>query len=135
MGRSKKQRIMRHIEKSAQAGRIEVVNHRTGKREMVDIQNLKRPMDLTVDQCREYAAARVGVNLRNAKHPLHHLTADGTIVTPDPTLEYYLSRLSEEHRKQFYAVYGPTPEQEVAAPKAVAVNRKYYGRDMYEGLL
>ena len=78
---------------------------------------------------------RVTINSRETKHPFHHKTADGTIVTSDPTLEYLLSRLSEEERKQFLEIYAPTPEQEAQAPKAIPVNRKYYGEDPYEGLL
>ena len=73
------------------------------------------------------AALRAQLNLRETKHPYHHKTADGTIVTPDPILEYLVSRLSAEQRRRFYEIYAPTLEQEAQAPKAVPVNRMYYG--------
>ena len=89
-------------------------------------------MDLPVQ---ELAALRAQLNLRETKHPYHHKTADGTIVEPDPALEYFLSRLSAEQRRQFYEVYAPTLEQEAQAPKAVPVDRMYYGLNPYEGLI
>lgn len=81
------------------------------------------------------AVLRAQLNLRETQHPYHHKTADGTIVEPDPTLEDMLSRLSAEQRRQFYQVYAPTLEQERQAPKAVPVNRLYYGFNPYEGLI
>ena len=81
------------------------------------------------------AALRAQLNLHETQHPYHHKTVDGTIVAPDPTLEYMLSRLSAEQRRQFYQVYAPTLEQEAQAPKAVPVDRMYYGFNPYEGLV
>lgn len=140
MAKSKKQKqaaMMRGLRQAAQSGYIPIVNHRTGKKEMVRAEDFrstyKTPFQFSDDECREMAAGRVGVNLRETQHPFHHKTADGTIVTPDPTLEYFLSRLTDEQRKQFHEVYGPTPEQEAQALQAVPVNRMYYGQDMYEG--
>jgi len=115
-----------------------IQDSRTGQVKMVsakELQSYRTPFDLSEDECREAATERVTLNLRKTKHPFHHQTADGTIVTPDPTLEYYLSRLSEEERKQFLEIYAPSPEEEAQAPKAVPVDRTYYGDDMYEGRL
>jgi hypothetical protein len=142
MAKAKKHKqaaMMRGLRQSAQSGYIPLVHRRTGKKEMVSAEELKEtskmPMQFSDEECREMAAGRVGLNLSETNHPFHHKTADGTIVTPDPTLEYFLSRLSKEQRQQFHEVYDPTPEQEAAAPHAVPVDRMYYGYDMYEGLM
>ena len=139
MTNQKKRRIMRGLERSARMGRLPIQDARTGKVKMVSTKDLERDykdiLEYSEEECREYAVTRVAHNLRHAGHPFHHKTADGTIVAPDPTLEYCLSRLSEEKRKQFLDIYAPTPEQEAQAPKAVPVNRTYYGFNMYEGLL
>jgi hypothetical protein len=42
---------------------------------------------------------RLELNLRNTGHPFYHKTADGTIVEPDPTLEYLLSIISAVDRE------------------------------------
>ncbi len=133
MAKKKKQQIMRGLRQSARTGRVQIKDVRTGRTEMVNVNDIQDALDFSEEQCREAAIMRVTLNLRKTQHPFHHKTADETIVTPDPTLEYYLSRLSEEKRKQFLEIYAPTPEQEAQAPKAIPVNRKYYGQDMYEG--
>jgi|SRR5579859_1003008 len=133
MTRQKKQRLMRSLSKAARAGIVPVQIKGTGKTELMKIKDLQSVLDLPTDECREFAVMRVGHNLKQTKHPYHHKTADGTIVTPDPTLEYLLSRLSEEQRQEFHAIYDLTPEQEANALKALPVDRKYYGHDMYEG--
>jgi len=103
---------------------------------MVSTKELERDykdiFEYSEEECRESAVARVTHNLRHAGHPFHHKTADGTIVTPDPTLEYLLGRLSSEKQQQFRDLYTPTPEQEAQAPEAIPVNRTYYGFDMYK---
>lgn len=119
--------------KNQQRLKVWTQNFRTGRTERVDADKLKGPLDLSDDECREIAVMRVTLNLREAKHPFHHKTGSGVIVTPDPTLEYYLGRMSEEKRKQFYEIYTPTPAQEAQAPNAIPVNRKFYGHDPYEG--
>src|SRR5437764_9809489 len=133
MTRQKKQRLMRSLRKAASTGITPVQIKGTGKTELMKIKDLKTVLDLAADECREFAVMRVGHNLQETKHPYHHKSADGTSVTPDPTLEYLLSRLSEEQRQEFHALYDPAPEQEANAPKAIPVDRKYYGSDMYEG--
>lgn len=59
------------------------------------------------------AMYRIAANLRDTGHPFHHLTADGTVVDADPTLEYALSR--------------------IPALPAVPVDRRHYGFDPYAG--
>lgn len=131
--KKQKQQLMRSLKRSARIGQVAVFNKSTGKRETVNVRDIQGVLQYTDEECREYAIARVALNLRKTKHPFHHETALGVIVDSDPTLEYCLSRLSEEQRTQFHAIYAPTPEQEAHAPKAVPVDHKFYGEDMYEG--
>ena len=139
MAKQKKQRIKRKelvnsLKQAARSGQIDIVDVRTGTHEKVNVEDIKGVFQLSEDESREYAVQRVTLNLKATKHPYHHKTATGVIVASDPTLEYLLSKLSEEKLKQFHAIYAPTPEQEAQAPNAVPVNRMYYGQDMYEGL-
>jgi hypothetical protein len=100
MAKQKKQRLMRSLRQqgrhAARTGQVRVQDARTGKIEMVNVEDIRTALDLSADECREAATRRVTLNQRETMHPFHHKTADGTIVTPDPTLEYYLSRLSQE---------------------------------------
>ena len=132
---SKKQQLMRSLRKSALSGRVEVRDVHTGKKDVMNVKELHTVLALSADECREFAVMRVTHNLKETKHPYHHKTAVGVIVAPDPTLEYLLSRLTEEQLQQFHEIYDLTPEQEAQASEAIPVNRKYYGHDMYEGLL
>lgn len=95
---------------------------------MVDIRQVIMPPDMTVSEVRMAVVFRLQDNLEATKHPLHHLTANGAIVDPDPTLEYLLSRLPESEQKELLAKWRPSPN----APKAIPVNRKFYGVDPYE---
>lgn len=54
---------------------------------------------------------RIKQNLAQTGHPMHHKTADGTIVDLDVTLEHWINQLK------------PLP--------SVPVNRKHYGFDLY----
>lgn len=38
---------------------------------------------------------RMHLNIEHTGHPFHHLTAEGTIVDADPTLEYRIAHLSD----------------------------------------
>lgn len=67
--------------------------------------NLRDPKNV-----RKLVLMRMEINMRETGHPFHHLTADGTVVDADPTLEVWLSRLTD------------------AAP-TVPVNRMFYGFD------
>ncbi len=129
MAKNKKQRNFHGLK------RIPAKDVRSGQVVMMPLSQIHSVQELPADECREFAVMRVTLNLKETRHPFHHKAADGTIVTPDPTLEYLLSRLSEEQRKQFLEIYTPSPEQEAQAPRAVAVDRKHYGEDPYAGLL
>ena len=99
---------------------------------MIPISEITLPHQMDVNACRAAAVARLSCNLVETQNPFHHLTANAAIVDPDPTLEYYLGRLPEEERQDIRARWEkliiPT------APKAIAVNRRYYGHDPYERL-
>lgn len=74
---------------------------RTGEtREMVqvrptpeNIHSFQMKEDTPDDQCRLALDSRCQHNLNKTGHPFRHKAADGTIVTPDPTISYYLGRL------------------------------------------
>lgn len=75
---------------------------------------------------------RLATNYADTGHPYHHLTADGTVVDTDPTLEYAIARLSASS-----ALERDDPRQAFAnvslahAKPAIPVNRMFYGFDMY----
>jgi|GEM_PF-2802103 len=80
--------------------------------------------------------ARIAMNLRDTKHPLHHKTVNGTIVDHDPTLEHLLSneQLSFEDRQALlHKIDTLKPGPEVQIPKVVPVDRMFYGFDPYKG--
>lgn len=97
---------------------------------MVDLRTITYPWQMTDAQCETMLANRLMMNLAETGHPFHHKTANGPIVEPDPTQEYYLSRLSPE--KQKHIREGWLTRVLPDAPKAIPVNRKYYGHDPYE---
>ena len=127
MAKNKKRRNFQGLK------RVPAKEVRSGQVVMMPLSQIHPITELSADGCREMAVMRVTINVQETQHPFHHKAADGTIVTPDPTLEYLLSRLSEEQRKQFHEIYAPSPEQEAQVPKAVPVDRNYYGVDPYEG--
>jgi len=106
---------------------------RKARFENVPVDQIVWPWDMTIEECKQMAIGRVITNTHETGHPYHHKTANGVIVTPDPTLDYYISRLSEEQQTRFRDIYTPTPEQEASAAKAFPVNRTFYGHDMYKG--
>jgi hypothetical protein len=97
---------------------------------MVDVRTITYPWQMTDAECEMMLANRIMMNLAETGHPFHHKTASGVIVEPDPTQEYYLSRLSPE--KQEHIRTGWLTRVSPDAPKAMPVNRKFYGSDPYE---
>lgn len=110
-----------------QQRRAQARNERVG---MVNLNDITWPQQMTEQECRMMLTMRLMDNLRETRHPFHHLTVSGVIVEPDPTLEYYLSRLPEAEqesiRKNWFTRIQPD------ALKALPVNRKYYGIDPFE---
>jgi hypothetical protein len=82
------------------------------------------------EECEMMLLLRLPQNVLETGHPFHHLTASGVIVEPDPTLEYYMSRLSAEKQERIRT--GWAEQVQLDAKKPIPVNRKYYGRDPYE---
>jgi hypothetical protein len=72
---------------------------------------------------RIYLALRMALNLKNTGHPFHHMTADGTIVDTDPTLQQAMLRLGPDDRP-------PIPPYDPAGVlPTVPINRMFYGFD------
>lgn len=96
----------------------------------IPLKDLTMPNQLTGEQCKWAAEQRMQLNMVDTGHPWHHLTANGVIVEPDPTLEYLLNRIPTPERAPMLEKWKeriiPT------APKAKPVNRKFYGFDPYE---
>lgn len=133
MAKRKKQQLTQSLRQFASKEQEEIFDAHTGRRETIKVKDIRGVLEFSEDECREVASWRVKLNLRETKHPFHHKTASGVIVTQDPTLEYLLSRLPEAEQQQFREIYSPTPEQEAQALEAFPVNRKYYGFDPFEG--
>ena len=97
--------------------------------EMIDLQKIKHPWQLSSEEIQTEMAMRLLLNLAETGHPFHHLTASGAVVESDPTLEYYLSRQPEASqpriRDHWLKLVKPN-----AAP-AIPVNRSYYGHDSF----
>jgi hypothetical protein len=72
---------------------------------------------------RELIVWRMARNLANTGHPLHHRTADGTIVDADPTLQEWMATCDDVPPV-------PSYDPKLATP-AVPVNRRHYGFDLY----
>ena len=102
-----------------------------GRIAMVDLRTITYPWQMSVKECAAMATMCLRDNLAETGHPFHHKTANGIIITPDPTLEYYLSRLSEQTRSGLRAEFESLARAD--APVALPVNRKFYGHDIYEG--
>ena len=69
---------------------------------------------LSADELRTHIKWRMNRNMSYTGHPLHHLTADGTVVDADPTLEYLLRCLARQ------------------TATTVPADRKHYGFALYE---
>ena len=78
----------------------------------VDLSTLRTAKDFDAEEAVFVVRVRLEMNLQQTGHPLHHLTADGTVVDTDPTLEYLMGKL--------------------AAKPTVPVDRRHYGFDPYE---
>jgi hypothetical protein len=96
---------------------------------MVDLRTITWHQQMTDAECETMLANRLMMNLLQTGHPFHHLTANGVIVEPDPTQEYYLSRLSPEKQEAIHTGWQTRVKPD--APKAIPVNRKYYGHDPF----
>src|SRR5947208_11197034 len=57
------------------------------------VHSLALKEDTPDEECRLALDQRCQINLDRTGNPFHHMAADGTIVTPDPTISYYLSRI------------------------------------------
>jgi hypothetical protein len=97
---------------------------------MVDLRTITYPWQMSDAECEMMLANRLLMNLQETGHPYHHKTASGVIVEPDPTLEYYLSRLTPEKQEQVRTAW--ITRDLPGIPKAIPVNRKFYGSDPYE---
>lgn len=80
----------------------------------VPLSQIKPMEEFSEEDLHWHIVARIQLNLQNTGHPYHHLTADGTVVDADPTLEHLVSLLRQ-------------------AKSAVPVNRLFYGFDPFEG--
>ncbi len=103
--------------------------------EMVDLRQVTMPWQMNPKECFQAAMWRINDNLKETKHPTHHRTANNVIVEPDPTLEFLLKRLMEERPDLCGAVHEYIAlhlRSATDAPKAIPVNRKFYGSDPYE---
>jgi hypothetical protein len=109
---------------------------RKGKVVMVNLNDVTFPWQMDDSLCAVAMEDRVAANKRETGHPLHHKTANGAIVTPDPTLEYYLNRLREhpEYKEtvQLIHLLAVESDKRTDIPKAIPVYRKFYGHDIYE---
>jgi len=102
---------------------------------VVDLREVVMPHNATTKECLQMATWRINDNLRDAKYPTYHLTANGAIVDADPTLEFLMKRLEKEN-PDFYHVVDEYIQLHLRSitekPKAIPVNRKYYGHDPFE---
>jgi hypothetical protein len=98
----------------------------TGKllveRVRIDTTTVMRPEDGSYDQAKQGLIWRMQLNLSRAGHPLHHMTANGAIVEPDPVVETLMTHVSPDEMP-------PIPEPHPAAPPAVPVIRDWYERE------
>lgn len=97
---------------------------------MVNLRDLVQPQQMTMAECESVLLLRLSSNLRETGHPFHHRTANGAIVTPDPTLDYYFSRLTVSRRRDLREDWQRKIKPD--APAALPVNRSYYGVNPYE---
>ena len=101
-----------------------------GEFKMIPTSDLVTPQQMTMDEARLVAGFRLRDNLQETGHPFHHMTANGVIVDTDPTLEYMLSRLEQTERDVARTAWMKMIRPD--APKAIPVNRTFYGVDPYE---
>lgn len=66
------------------------------RREWVALDKIRRLQDGSYDVNKEAVAWRLQHNLEHTGHPFRHLTADGTVVEPDPTLEDMMQHVSHD---------------------------------------
>ena len=97
---------------------------------MIPTNKLVTPQQMTMGEARLVAGWRLRDNLQATGHPFHHMTANGVIVERDPTLEYLLGRLERTERERARETWMKLVQPD--APKAIPVNRKFYGVDPYE---
>jgi len=83
-------------------------------------------MAMTKAELAMMSRIRMADNLAATGYPFHHLTADGTVVDSDPTLEQWLAKLDGTG----YRPATPAFDASKARP-AVPVNRMHYGFDPY----
>jgi hypothetical protein len=105
-----------------------------GNVKMVNLRDVTMPHEMTREECAIVIPMRIQDNLTATGHPFHHLTESGSIVAPDPTLEYYINRLRKvpEYASVVTDLDNQTKRDYPGAKPAVKVNRKYYGFDPYE---
>lgn len=73
------------------------------------------PLDqMTADDLRESILLRMAYNCDHTNHPMHHKTADGTVIDTDPTLSHMMGLLTD-------------------ALPTVPVDTMHYGFDLYSG--
>jgi hypothetical protein len=94
----------------------------TPRRERIPVKDIQLPQDGSYDTAKEAIALRMSANLASTGHPLHHQTADGTIVEPDPTLEMLMTHVSPDEMP-------PIPAARPDAWPAVPVVRDCYERE------
>lgn len=103
---------------------------------LVRLKDITYPWQMDDKLCAIALQDRTMQNILQTGHPLHHVTGNGAIVTPDPTTEYYLKRLEGNltYSEQCAATRRTAAERDQRAdlPAAVPVNRKFYGFDPYE---
>jgi hypothetical protein len=82
----------KHIMKVARTGETHEIMH-VYPENYADLKNVRSIEDLHDDECRNVLDQRCQSNLEETGHPFRHKAADGTVVTPDPTVSYLLSRI------------------------------------------
>ena len=86
----------KHMLKVARTGEThEITSLTTLCRAVEAVKNLNMIFreDVPDDECRKILDTLCQINLDDTGHPFHHKTADGTIVTPDPEISYFLGRI------------------------------------------
>lgn len=92
--------------------------------EDVDLDRLGLPK--TSKERGEWSALRMELNVAKTGHPFHHMTADGTIVDSDPTLEQVMSDVGPDDMPPI-----PAYDASQALP-TVPVNRSHYGFSLHK---
>ena len=113
-----------------QRRRDERAQRRSDSIAMVNMRDVVFPQQMTVAECETVLLQRLHDNLNETGHPFHHRTVNGAIVQPDPTLEYFLSRLSASRQHDLREEWQRKAKPD--APESIPVNRTYYGIDPYK---